>query len=217
MLHHALQCSSTHFKLFVPVQAQLPVLAPLFSAFDAPWLTTVATWVLRFMPCLYAFIAIPVLDMVLGEEGEAGMPITQRAWYTPLYRAICQGYTALHLGVTMTAVAVSVHAPLAVVLCNALNVSMCGAFAFVVAHEMVHSQHKLDRTLADVLLTSLCYKHWSLSHQAHHLQVATHCDPASARFKESVRSFFLSNAMCLQLHIVHVYKTADRRARNHIV
>ena len=98
-------------------------------------------------------------------------------------------YVALHLSVLLSAAHVAstttLH-PLAVVFII-LNISCSGAAGFSTAHELIHSKHKVDRLIADVLLASLCYMHWAHSHIAHHKQVATPGDPSSAWFKETVR------------------------------
>ena len=48
-----------------------------------------------------------------------------------------------------------------------------GALGFVVSHELVHGHHKMDHWLANLMLCTTGYMHWSLSHIAHHTQVAS--------------------------------------------
>lgn len=49
-----------------------------------------------------------------------------------------------------------------------------GALGFVVSHELVHGHHKMDQWLANVMLCTTGYMHWSVSHIAHHTQVSYH-------------------------------------------
>lgn len=48
---------------------------------------------------------------------------------------------------------------------------VCGGILFTVAHELLHGTHKLDLLLANVLLASVGYMHWTRSHLAHHVKV----------------------------------------------
>ena len=165
------------------------MLAPVVQAFNYPWLAPVLTAALRVLPVIYAFVAVPLLDYVLGEEEELGEPLDSGAWYKPLYRGVCHGFVLLHIGLLLCAAHVVTTVgslPLFPIMC--LNMSICGGFAFAVAHELVHSRHRFDRFCSEVLLTLVCYKQWGLSHMAHHAQVATQEDPASARYREPVRT-----------------------------
>ena len=53
-----------------------------------------------------------------------------------------------------------------------LSLGAEGSLGFVVSHELVHGHHKMDRWLADVMLCTTGYMHWSVSHIAHHTQVS---------------------------------------------
>ena len=190
---------------------------------------------LSILPGLYAFLVIPVVDFILGEEEEPGATVPATAWYRPLsvgqrrdtitehqlalvlmrdstgipkhlpqsehphaatvsryrplYSAVCYGFVALHVAVFTNATLVVAAAPasLPTLALTAFNVAVVGGFSFAVAHELVHGAKRADGVAAQVLLTLMCAKHWGLAHMAHHAQVATQGDPASARFHESVR------------------------------
>lgn len=47
-----------------------------------------------------------------------------------------------------------------------------GALGFVVSHELVHGKSKVDHWLANLMLCTTGYMHWSVSHIAHHAQVS---------------------------------------------
>lgn len=57
-----------------------------------------------------------------------------------------------------------------------LSLGAEGALGFVVSHELVHGHHKMDQWLANVMLCTTGYMHWSVSHIAHHTQAKTSCD-----------------------------------------
>jgi alkane 1-monooxygenase len=65
-----------------------------------------------------------------------------------------------------------------------------GAQGITFAHELGHSKSKIDRFCAWVLMTSVCYGHFMVEHyRGHHSRAATHDDPASARYGESLYRF----------------------------
>ncbi len=65
-----------------------------------------------------------------------------------------------------------------------------GAQGITFAHELGHSKSKIDRFCAWVLMTSVCYGHFMVEHyRGHHPRAATHDDPASARYGESLYCF----------------------------
>ena len=53
-----------------------------------------------------------------------------------------------------------------------LSLGAEGALGFVVSHELVHGHHKMDQWLANVMLCTTGYMHWSVSHIAHHTQAS---------------------------------------------
>lgn len=56
-----------------------------------------------------------------------------------------------------------------------LSLGAEGALGFVVSHELVHGHHKMDEWLANVMLCTTGYMHWSVSHIAHHSQASFLC------------------------------------------
>lgn len=53
-----------------------------------------------------------------------------------------------------------------------LSLGAEGALGFVVSHELVHGHHKMDQWLANIMLCTTGYMHWSVSHIAHHTQAS---------------------------------------------
>ena len=65
-----------------------------------------------------------------------------------------------------------------------------GLSGVVVAHELVHRRSRVMRTLGRALLCTVFYEHFATEHlRGHHVRVATHDDPATARFGESLVHF----------------------------
>ena len=66
-----------------------------------------------------------------------------------------------------------------------------GMFSIPVAHELMHGTGRLDKALAEILMTSVTYTHFCIEHvHGHHRNVGTMKDPATARFGESFYVFY---------------------------
>jgi alkane 1-monooxygenase len=67
-----------------------------------------------------------------------------------------------------------------------------GSIGITIAHELGHRSARLDQWGARLLLTSVCYGHFTIEHnRGHHIRVATPLDAASARQGESLWAFVL--------------------------
>jgi alkane 1-monooxygenase len=65
-----------------------------------------------------------------------------------------------------------------------------GILAINVGHELIHRNNRAERFLGGLLLASVCYGVFKVEHvRGHHLRVATHDDPATARDGETVYQF----------------------------
>jgi alkane 1-monooxygenase len=65
-----------------------------------------------------------------------------------------------------------------------------GSQGITFAHELGHSKSRADRVCAWLLMSSVLYAHFMVEHyRGHHPRAATHDDPASARFGESLWRF----------------------------
>lgn len=63
-----------------------------------------------------------------------------------------------------------------------------------VAHELGHRRTRLEKTLAKILLIPSLYMHFYIEHNyGHHLNAATAEDPASARYNQTVYSFWFTS------------------------
>ncbi len=69
---------------------------------------------------------------------------------------------------------------------------MCGVYGINVAHELGHRTSAFEKFLARVMLASSLYLHFYIEHnRGHHRNVGTSDDPATARFNESIYTFWL--------------------------
>lgn len=77
-----------------------------------------------------------------------------------------------------------------VVVLGAACGSVAGAVGIVLAHELGHRRHRLDRALSRALLSMLGWGHYLIEHnQGHHRHAALRHDPATARRHESLWAF----------------------------
>lgn len=68
---------------------------------------------------------------------------------------------------------------------------LSGTIGIVYAHELMHQKSRLERWLADVLMTMTLYGHFRSEHLlVHHRYVGTPRDPVTARYNESFHRFF---------------------------
>lgn len=65
-----------------------------------------------------------------------------------------------------------------------------GGIGITIAHELMHRKAWYERAMAEVLMLSVTYPHFSIEHvYGHHKNVATPLDPATSRLGESVYLF----------------------------
>jgi alkane 1-monooxygenase len=65
-----------------------------------------------------------------------------------------------------------------------------------VAHELGHRQHSNERFIGKILLLPALYMHFYIEHNyGHHLHAATKEDPATARYNQSVYSFWFTSTI----------------------
>ncbi|MEL6585932.1 MAG: alkane 1-monooxygenase, partial [Pseudomonadota bacterium] len=149
-------------------------------------------WVLL-LP-LYAWGAYAILDAVAGmEEGNAD-PDMERSglgWY----RAITLIWGPVQF---LTLFGLIYYATRADHLTGWALVGLffgmgvvSGTIGINYSHELMHQKPKLDRWLADILLSMVLYSHFRSEHLlVHHRYVATPRDPVTARYNEGFHRFY---------------------------
>jgi alkane 1-monooxygenase len=162
----------------------------IHRAFDYPHLQWMTWWAV-----LVTYGFVPIIDKALGRVPTRFTPEQQaKLVRDPMLRAIpwiSAGVWLATLGWAMTYV--PRFGELALINQIGFVVSlgvMGGILAINTAHELVHRNNKAERFVGGVLLASVCYGVFKVEHvRGHHLRVATHEDPASARLNESIYAF----------------------------
>ena len=155
---------------------------------------------LSFLTPIYAFVFIPLLEIVLpldktnlDQEKKTSKERSKLFDYMlyiniPLVFALL-GYSFWDIsindysGYELAGIVFSIGIVLGT---NGINV----------AHELGHRNSSLERFLAKLLLIPSLYMHFYIEHNyGHHLNAATIEDPATAKFNQSVYSFWLSSVI----------------------
>ena len=139
-----------------------------------------------------AAIAIPLcltcLDAALGkEDGEARTEAAATLRWIPRIYVVLQLAVTTWLAVRVARTEPGFFEAAGLTLSNGLTT---GVFGMVASHEMVHSRDRVERGLGLLVLSSVFYLHFSISHvYGHHRRAATAEDPASARLGEGLYAF----------------------------
>ncbi|KPK12210.1 MAG: alkane 1-monooxygenase [Myxococcales bacterium SG8_38] len=157
------------------------------------WLTgsMAALWI----PVLLVYTAIPLLDVILGEDlnnpPEEVVPLLEA---DPYYRwATYALVPVLWAAFLSNAWFVGTHElPWYGVLAMAVNSGLICGFGINLGHELGHKKSKLERNLATSVLAMGAYGHFAIDHnRGHHRHVATPEDCASSRMGENLYAFAL--------------------------
>ena len=133
-------------------------------------------------------LALTAFDALLGKERKA---VPRRAcpalpWLPRIY-VVAQLATTAWLALRIAGGGTS---PVEAVGLTVSNGVATGVFGLVAAHEMIHDRSRGDRALGLMLLGSVLYMHFSISHvRGHHRHAATQADPTTARVGESLYAF----------------------------
>ena len=154
--------------------------------------------VLTYSAVLYAFVVIPLLELIVGEDNVnlneedvkrrgvnklfdlmlyLNVPIVYATVFWGIYIITNNSYTFFEIvGITLSGGVVLAT--------NAINV----------AHELGHRSSVFEKTLSKMLLLPCLYMHFYIEHNfGHHTNVGTPKDGASARYKQSVYGFWVSS------------------------
>lgn len=153
------------------------------------WLGGAFSW----LTAAIAFVIVPLLDLLLGEDRSDYTPQEeqrlQRSRYYPLLTRLFVPVHYLTLAWALHQAARG-HWSLLEFAGNVLALGIEGGVLIVVAHELGHKPGRLDRWLAKALLHGVCYGHFTIAHnRGHHASVATQADPATSRLGESFYRF----------------------------
>ncbi len=172
------------FKFFSP-----------FIIFGLAWIAFSATGWLCYLPLIWAFVIIPLVELFLHPDqhnlnvAEEELAKSDNRYDYLLYLIIPFQYVSLFFFLFCVQ-----DTTLGVSDITGRIISMgllCGIFGINVGHELGHRAKSFETFLAKALLLSSLYMHFFIEHnKGHHKRVATIEDPASARLGEWVFAFY---------------------------
>jgi alkane 1-monooxygenase len=144
-------------------------------------------------PLFYTFVAIPIVDAIMGEDPhnppeEVVRQMSQDIYYRILLYVGIAFLFASFFSVAWFLGTQAVPAWAYVVL--ALGTGFQSSGAILLGHELGHKNNRADRIAAQVSNGLVGYGHFCIEHNVgHHVHVATPEDCASARMGESIYKF----------------------------
>lgn len=176
-------------KYLWPLALLVPILP--FGALSV-WRATDSLWA-WWLPAAVVFGAIPILDLLMGDDRENPPDDAARELqHMRYYRWITYLYLPAQYVALVTCSVVWVRNDLGVVGGTGLvaTLGIVNGIAINTAHELGHKRETLERWLSKIALAPTGYGHFFVEHnRGHHVRVATPEDPASARFGESFWAF----------------------------
>ena len=167
----------------------IPLVAILGLTFKGFWL---------YATPIFSFVIIPVMELLLPQDeknlsAEASEAKLQRRFFDwLLYLNV-----PLVFGILWYALTLATTMPLETYELVGLIISVgivLGSNGINVAHELGHRTKAYERLLGKLLLLPSHYMHFYIEHNyGHHLKAATAEDPATARYNQSVYSFYLTS------------------------
>jgi len=142
---------------------------------------------------LFLFALTPVMDQVIGVDEENLDSATESSEKdNRIYDWVVRGWVPGQIGVLVWGLRIAGGGQVSPgeLVGMVFTLGMLGGIGINVAHELMHRKRKVDRGLAEALMTSVSYTHFCVEHIfGHHKNVATPHDPATARFGETVYRF----------------------------
>lgn len=151
-----------------------------------------------FLTPIYGFVIIPILELIFPvdnhniTESESDSFKNKKLFDWLLYLNVPIVYGLLFFGLfTISAQPLEVYEFIGLTLSTGI---VLGVNGINVAHELGHRQTTNERFLGKALLLPALYMHFYIEHNfGHHLHAATKEDPATARFNQSVYSFWITS------------------------
>ncbi len=151
-----------------------------------------------FFTPIYAFAVIPALELLMPLDTTNLTPETasQKSknkifdWMLYLNIPIVYGF----LLIALWDVSSHIYAPYEIVgLVLSVGIVL-GVNGINVGHELGHRQQSIERHLGKLLLLPSFYMHFYIEHNfGHHANAATHGDPATAKYNQSLYSFWFTS------------------------
>ncbi|MDT0558029.1 alkane 1-monooxygenase [Ichthyenterobacterium sp. W332] len=149
---------------------------------------------------IFAFVFLPILELIFktdtynlnDDEVQSNLKKKVFDWLLYLNLPIVFGLLVYSL-IEVTTTPLATYEFIGLVLSVGI---VLGVNGINVAHELGHRQASKERFIGKALLLPSHYMHFYIEHNfGHHLHAATKEDPATARYNQSVYSFWLTSSV----------------------
>jgi alkane 1-monooxygenase len=194
-----------------PAPFYLSLLLPLVA-----WLGVEMKLAWSVMGALFAFAALPLMDVLVGSDHRSPSPQQVIDLDDRLAYRMVLYIQALVQTVLLWRACEIWSSPMLQWWEGALGVlsigAVTGGLGITIAHELSHRNSVWERRLGLLLLLQVGYAHFALEHVAgHHRNVGLRHDPATARKGETVYAFIIR---CIVGSWLHVWQMEAQRLRN---
>lgn len=174
---------------------------PFFLPYIVPFVTVLAHYSSTpwhaLLPPLFVWIIVPIIDTIISKHSSSSRtPLShvQKRHLDAQFSFRLAVYlwppTQFLLLVWAAHRVSTVSMPTVRLIGLLSSIGLTAAEGVNCSHELLHRRSKFERLLADLLLCSVFYGHFSIEHaRGHHFNVATPNDPATLRFGESFYTF----------------------------
>jgi len=157
-----------------------------------------STGIWTYSAVFYAFLVLPILDVVTGEktenlkEDDVAYKKTKWIFDAMLYLNVPIVFGLLAYGLhKVQTVEFATYEWVGLALSGGILLATNG---INVAHELGHRKPLAERLMSKLLYMPCLYMHFFIEHNyGHHLHVATPEDPATARYNQTVYSFWFTS------------------------
>jgi len=153
-----------------------------------------------FLTPVYAFVFLPILDLLFPmdqtnlspEEVTNSLKNKLFDWLLYLNLPVVYGLVLFAL-ITVSSIDLELFETIGLIITVGIVLAVNG---INVAHELGHRQSTNERFLGKALLLPSFYMHFYIEHNfGHHLHAATPEDPATAKYNQSVYSFWFTSTL----------------------
>ena len=182
----------------------------------------------NYLAVIFTFVFIPVLEIIVRKSNEKYTDEEKKNrnldpfFDLLLYLNIPIVFGIFFFSLEKLALASSVYDIIGIILSASIVMATNG---INVGHELGHRKSLIARTCSKLLYLPCQYMHFYIEHNfGHHLNVATPEDPATARYKQTVYSFWITSvirtyvsAWEIQLKLLKVSKRSFFSFKNDMV
>ena len=173
------------------------------AAFSIPIVAIVGLFLkggFTFLTPVYTFVLLPVLELILPVDSsnltdqEVSNNLKRRIFDWMLYLNAPIVFSLLiYSFIEVTSSSLNTYEFIGIILSVGI---VLGVNGINVAHELGHRQSSNERLLGKLLLLPSLYMHFYIEHNhGHHLHAATKEDPATARYNQTVYSFWFTSTI----------------------